>query len=613
MVAPGKRDFGTLRTEEIASEGLADLQAAGTERLRAEALAGVILRVFDDYYVRSRTIPALAKRAFETCDWPGAIALSQERIAIYSVSIGKAVGVLRLAIRENSAEGRFWAMVEEHFATLVAARYEADLALAYLGSIRRWVFDDRWEPIPYDFRKRRTTPAKHGFLRAFWPPEGRMTAGIVAAVLDAPGLDAPFRDRAGDAEAVARRINRELGLDASPGLDRVEVVAGGFYRNRGAYVVGCLEMQGQVAPLALALLNGPEGVYVDAVILRETTLRHVFSSTLANFHATVTEYHELVDYLHMLMPNRPRGLHYSPIGYHHVGKMAVMDQLRSDLDGAAAPLDHAPGPRGSVAIGFTAPGTGFVAKVIRDRPTENYKWERFDGIESVLAKYRQVHEINRSGSMLDNILYQNLALPRALFAEGLLGDLLAAASGTVALYRDQVFFRHLIVQHKMVPVPLYLERCTPAEAEIVTIRLGQCIRNNAATNVFNRDLDGRNYGVSSLRFVYLFDYDAILPLSEVKVRSNADREAGEEDVPDWFFEAGPVFLPEELEAHLRLPDKGLRRLFRAAHGELLTADYWLRMQRLLNEGRVPKIRTYPRSAQLERAEPEADMTLRAPG
>jgi isocitrate dehydrogenase kinase/phosphatase len=612
MVAQEKRDFGTLRTEDIAYEGLADLQAAGSDRTRADALARVILAIFDDYYVRSRAIPFLAKRAFETRDWPAAVELSRERIAIYSVSIAKAVPILKLAIRENDPRTGFWSMVEESFAALVSPRYEADLALAYLGSIRRWVYDDQWEPIPYDFRKRRASPARQEFLRSFWPPEGRMTPAIVREVIAAAGLDAPFRDLGADAEAVARRIDRELGLDHSPGLDRVEVVTGGFFRNRGAYVVGALEMQGQIAPLALALVNPPEGIHVDAVILREATLRHVFSSTLANFHVTVDAYHELVDYLHGLMPGRPRGLHYSTIGYNHVGKMAVMEQLRGDLESAGEVLDHAPGPRGSVAIGFTAPDTGYVAKVIRDAPTESYKWERFDGVESVLEKYRRVHELNRSGSMLDNILYQNLALPRDFLAPGLVDDLLEEAGRSVTLYRDQVFFRHLIVQHKMVPVPLYLERCTPEEAEIVAIRLGQCIRNNAATNVFNRDLDGRNYGVSNLRFVYLFDYDATLPLTEVKVRTNADREAGEEDIPDWFFEEGPIFLPEELEAHLRLPTRHLRRLFREAHGELFTAAYWERMQRLLAEGRVPRVRTYPRSTQLDRAERQDNLTLLAP-
>ncbi|MGF1446624.1 MAG: isocitrate dehydrogenase kinase/phosphatase AceK regulatory subunit [Pikeienuella sp.] len=609
MAVNGKRDFETLATERIAYAGLARLTAATTEKRRAECLAEVILEIFDDYYSRSSAVPRAAQRAFEERDWPAAVALSQERIAIYSLSIAKAAPILTLAIREQEGQAGFWAEVQAVYGALIGGRYEADLARAYLGSLRRAVYEDRWEPIPYETR--RSAVLAPDFL-ARHSADGCMTPELVDRLFAAPALQAPFRDRARDADAVAARINAELGLDAAPRLQAVEAVTAGFFRNRGAYIVGALVLDGRRSPLALALLHGSDGIYVDAVILRETTLRHVFSSTLANFHVTVESYHELVDYLHELMPHRPRGLHYSTVGYNHVGKAAVMAQLQGDLARAEEVLDHAPGPRGSVAIGFTAPGTGYVAKVIRDRPTANYKWERFDGVDSVLAKYRRVHELNRSGSMLDNILYQNLAVPRDLFAPALLEDLLTAASGSVTLWRREVFFRHLILQHKMVPVPLYLATCTREEAEMVVIRLGQCIRNNAATGVFNRDLDGRNYGVSDLRFVYLFDYDAILPLTEVKVRTNVDRLDGEEDVPDWFFEEGPVFLPEEMEAHLRLPDKGLRRLFRAAHGELLTAEYWLRMQRLIAEGRVAKVRTYPRSTQLDRAHQAENLTLLSP-
>src|SRR3712207_8803475 len=56
-------------------------------------------------------------------------------------------------------------------------------------------------------------------------------------------------------------------------------------------------------------------------------------------------------------------------------------------------LDTAPGFRGTVAIGFAMPSSRYVLKIIRDRPTEGYKWGTFPGVEWVLAKYRLVHEI----------------------------------------------------------------------------------------------------------------------------------------------------------------------------------------------------------------------------
>lgn len=604
-----KRDFGTLLTEQIAYAGLTELEAIQGEGDRAATMARLILDLFADYYTRSRRIPWLAKRAFEERDWRAAIDLSQERISIFSASIQQAVPILKLSIQEQDRIGGFWNLLEERYRDLIADRYEADLALAYLSSIRRWVYKNTWEPVSYGTGHASDPDDVSGFVRRVALPAG-VTAEAVAEILTFPDIQAPFQDMDRDAARVADRICREIG-HLNP--KAIEVVTAGFFRNRGAYIVGRILYDGPEGeahrPLALALLHPEQGVVVDAVVLRATTLLHIFSSSLANFHVTVTEYHELVTYLHLLMPNRPRGLHYSTVGYNHLGKLAVMTQLGAGLAETGEQFTHAPGPRGSVAMGFTTPGTDYVLKVIRDTPTDNYKWERFDGIDAVLAKYRRVHELNRSGSMLDNIIYTGVTLPEEMFDEAFLAELLDNASETVTRYRRSVAFQHLIVQRKMVPVPLFLETCTKEEAEMVTIRLGQCIRNNAATGVFNRDLDGRNYGVSALNFVYLFDYDAVLDLVDVKIRTNTDREAGEEDIPDWFFEEGVIFLPEELEAHLRLPDRDLRRLFREAHGALLTVDYWTRMQRLIAEGRVAKVRTYPRSAQLDRDEARDDLAL----
>ena len=594
-------DSMTLSTEAIASDGLAALQAAGAGQAKAEVFAGIVVDIFNDYYRLSRRIPWLAKAAFETCDWPRSIWLSQRRLAMFGDAIRQAAPLLSLVVREADRKGGFWNTVEERFRARVAGRYEQDLALAFLASLRRRVYHDVWLPIAYQQIADPVREGTPGFLQRIDPP-GQATPAIIADILALPDLKCAFRDLDGDSTLAAERINTELNLGPDARLTGIEMITAGFYRNRGAYIVGGLtvERNGEPEhqPLALALLNGPDGVYVDAVILRETTLRHVFSSTLANFHVTLTAYHELVDYLFRLMPARPRGLHYSTVGYNHVGKLAVIDQVTEGLDRHDQRLDHAPGPRGSVSFGMTSPDTSYVLKVVRDTPTDNYKWDRWDGVDAVLAKYRRVHEINRSGSMLDNIIWTNVSLPAAMFEDALLEELMEASSSTVSRWRDEVVFRHLIAQRKVTPLPIYLETASPQAAEMAVIRLGQCIRNNASANTFNRDLDGRNYGISTLGFCYLFDYDAVEPLTEIKVRTNAGREDGEEDIPDWFFEDGPIFLPEELEAHLRLPDRGLRRLFREAHGELLTLEYWERMQRRLAEGAVPRVRTYPRSTQL---------------
>jgi isocitrate dehydrogenase kinase/phosphatase len=202
--------------------------------------------------------------------------------------------------------------------------------------------------------------------------------------------------------------------------------------------------------------------------------------------------------------------------------------------------------------------------------------------------------------MLDNIIYYNLKLDEAWFDPALLEELLREASKSVSLQGDAVVFKYLLVQRRMTPLPVFLETASPTDAEIALVNLGYCIKNNAAANIFNKDLDARNYGVSRMLKVFLYDYDALEPFTDVKIRTNQDVVYGEEDAPDWYFEDGVVFLPEEIEAGLIIPNRSLVELFREVHGDLLTTEYWERIQNDLRAGRVPSLRVYPESRKLVR-------------
>ena len=275
------------------------------------------------------------------------------------------------------------------------------------------------------------------------------------------------------------------------------MIDAGFYRNRGAYIVGRIVLSGSVTvPFVIALLNDDQGIYVDAVLTTEADTHNIFSSTVGNFHVTSPYYHELSAFLNSFMPNRPLGLHYSTIGFNHVGKVAVIDELKDELAAHNEAFEVAVGFPGTVAIGFSAPSSAYTLKVIRDKPTALYKWGEYAGLESVLDKYRRIHEINRTGSMLDNIIYYNLRLDRGWFDAPLLDELLNEAGGSVSAIGDFLVFKHLIVQPKMIPLPVFLEGASQGDAETAVVSLGHCIKNNAAANIYNKDLDGRNYGVS---------------------------------------------------------------------------------------------------------------------
>ncbi len=595
------------KTVGVARDFVVGLDPGLSRRKRAERIARAILTLFDNYYIRSRKIPFAYKRLFETRQWPDTFKLSLERLSIYSRYLNALLELLNETWPADIPDQQgFWVEVEAAFLDFIHRRYEADLAFAFLRSTRRLLRHGEWAPVAYFAGRDADGPdyeIGHDVTRTF-PVSGKVSAGAMKHVLRVPGFEAPFRDIQGDAQLLAERINAELERLGAV-VDNpcaLQVINAGFYRNRGCYVAGRIWYElpdtaenagaANYLPIVIALLNEKDGIFADALITRSDEIHRIFSSALANLHVTEHAYHQLARFLHELMPKRPLGLHYSTIGFNHVGKVAVMRELIAEHGRTSEPLDFAQGARGTVAIGFSMPSSRYVLKVIRDEPAEGYKWDTFAGPEGVLENYGLVHDMDRAGSMLDNVMYENVRLERSWFTHELLQEFANSAPGSVKILHRYVLFKHLIVQMKLTPLPVYLEQSSLEDGQRAIEELGLCIRNNAAANIFNKDLDARNYGVSRIGKIYLFDYDAVEPLAGVKVRTNVGRFDGEEDIPDWFFETGTIFLPEEMLVGLRIEDPELRRHFREINAELMTLEYWEGMQRAHAKGLVPKVRSY---------------------
>ena len=568
----------------------AHLMAAERDDARIAATARLILAIFDDFYAQLCEYPFKAQRAFETLDTHASIQISHERLGLYSRYISEHGPRILQAFAALANNADLWDTLDRLFVAMIVDRYEADIAFSFAHSLRRNMDHGLWRPVAYSFpppSKRRANSMASGYRRL--PVNGHIDVDLILTALQLPRIATPFKDLQGDAGRILDRLNHFVVPTA---LDLVEA---GFFRDRGAFVVGRWVMpDGGFVPFVVALLNSPPGVYVDAVLQQVSDIHDLFSSALANFHVTTPLYYQTCVFLFSIMPRRPLGHHYSTIGYNHVGKVAILNEIVA----SGQRLSRSPGAPGTVALGFTFADCSYHLKVIRDRPTASYKWGAFPGVAAVIEKYRAVHEINRAGSMLDNVMYFNVRLDRQLFEPQLLAELVAEAPGSVRVVDDGVFIRSLIVQLKIVPLPVYLQTADEDATRAVIQSLGHCIRNNAATNIFNKDLDSRNYGVGRYGRVFLFDYDAVERLTEVKIRTNADREPGEETVPDWYFEDGVIFLPEEMEYGMQLQSELARRCFRRQNADLLSVDYWEGVQQKLQRGEVPELRMYPRAAKL---------------
>jgi isocitrate dehydrogenase kinase/phosphatase len=589
-----------IETEIIVEQGYSRLAACLDDTSRVAAAARLILAIYDDFYRQLCDYPHLAQRAFETMDPHASIRISQERLGLYSRYIAEHGPRILAAFPALATGLAIWDGLDRLFMAMIVDRYDADIAFSFAHSIRRNIGHGLWTPVAYSF----PPPSK---LRAYsmasvhrrLQVRDRIDTELLCTAMQTANFSVAFRDLQGDAEKILERVEQLLygAPDALPAV-ALDVVDAGFFRDRSAFIVGrWLLTDDSIVPFVVALLNSPQGIYADAVLHRMSDIHDLFSSALANFHVTTRLYYQTCVFLFSLMPRRPFGHQYSTIGFNHVGKVAILNEIDAQVR-CGHRLQRSPGVPGTVALGFTFDACAYHLKVIRDQPTNSYKWGAYPGVAAVCDKYRVVHEINRAGSMLDNVMYFNLRLGRDMFDPKLLDEICRQAAGSVQVDQDGVYIRVLIVQLKIVPLPVFLETADAAATRAVMISLGHCIRNNAATNIFNKDLDSRNYGVGRYGRVFLFDYDAVEKLTDVKIRTNTDREPGEESVPDWFFEDGVIFLPEELEHGMQLKGSFARRCFREENSDLLGVQYWRDVQQKLQRGEVPALRMYPDSTKL---------------
>ena len=118
---------------------------------KIELLAQWTLCEFDLFYSRFQEITESTKTAFETRDYQASLIISKKRLSLYSDSMYKLGENLSDAFTPISRDQGLWEVIEEKYRQLVRNRYEGDLALAYIHSVRRALLLGEWSPVDYSF------------------------------------------------------------------------------------------------------------------------------------------------------------------------------------------------------------------------------------------------------------------------------------------------------------------------------------------------------------------------------------------------------------------------------------------------------------------------------
>jgi isocitrate dehydrogenase kinase/phosphatase len=586
----------------------------------ADRGAAAVRDEFVAYHDRFREITRLARRRFEERDWHGSQRDATERLDLYRAHVDRMVAALPGVLGEAADHPATWAALKQAFAALVAGREDEELAETFFNSVTRRVFatvgveprieftaggGGKWEggsgatsPLPTSHFP---LPIIHTF------DASRIDAGLIRRILALHEWRAPWRDLDRTCQRAAAVLREDLALDGERATGAaIEMLAAPFFRSKGAYLVGRVRLGGAVTPLVLALLNGAEGLTVDAVLTTADEASIVFGFSWSYFRVDAPRPRALVDFLASIMPLKRVDELYTAIGYNKHGKTELYRAVVRHMRDAGARFELAEGDEGLVMAVFALPSLNIVFKIIKDVFGQPKTTTR----RAVMEKYRLVFLRDRAGRLADAQEFEHLEFPARCFPPRLLAHLLATCAGSVRVEgggaggdggapAGQVILGHCYTERRVTPLNVHMrravERGDERAARDAILDYGQAIKDLAGANIFTGDMLLKNCGVSRHGRVIFYDYDELALLTECRFRRIPRASTIEEEMAaePWFHVGEHDVFPEEFRAFL-IPPGPLRALFLGRHGDLLDIAFWQEMQRRLEAGELPDVFPYGR-------------------
>ncbi len=570
-----------------------------TDSRLANMAAQAIRDAFDNYQTGFKFHTRRAKLLFETRDWLGGQENARARLDLYRQVIDDVERNIRKILGDRVQVTAVWAGAKAVFSGLIISRDDWEQAETFFNSVTRRIFttvgvDEQIEFVATDFDTP-PTPSKLPVYRTF--SRATSTKDLFVEILTAYAFDTPYENLDRDAGLIAHAVEaclREIG--ALRFVSRVETVRSVFFRGKGAYLVGRMFSASHLIPLSLALLNTPQGVVVDAVLLDEINLSLLFSFTRSYFQVEVERPYDLVRFLKSIIPRKRDAELYISIGYNKHGKTELYRDLLQHLAASNDQFEIARGEKGMVMTVFTMPAFDVVFKLIKDR----FAYPKKNTRQDVMDKYRLVFRHDRAGRLVDAQEFEFLEFECSRFTADLLTELNSVAANTVHIKDDQVVIRHCYVERAIIPLNIYLSEASEEAAISAAIDYGNAIKDMAVSNIFPGDMLLKNFGVTRHGRVIFYDYDELCLLETCNFRKVPQSAYYDDELASepWYTVNDNDYFPEEFEHFMGLSG-AIRQAFYDHHADLFDVTYWHSVQAQLKAGEVIDIFPYDRSRRLK--------------
>jgi isocitrate dehydrogenase kinase/phosphatase len=568
---------------------------------RAPAMAQALIEGFNRHYRLFRETSAEARQRFERADWHGQQRAQAQRIEYYDLRVNEAVARLRQEFRVDELSHDTWQQAKLHYIGLLTDHHQPELAETFFNSVTAKLLHRSYYRNDFIFVRPAVSteyieddaPGALPTYRAYYPARDTLHATWERIVHNFQ-LDVEFENLGRDVEHVVQAMLSELGGFRPRANFQIQVLSSLFYRNKGAYLVGKIINGFVETPLALPILHGAGGkLVIDAALFGEDDLLMIFSYARAYFMVDMEIPAAYVQFLHGLMPRKPRAELYNSLGLQKHGKNLFYRDFLAHLRHSGDRFRIAPGIKGMVMLVFDLPSFPYVFKVIKDF----YPAQKDTTREKIKGKYLLVKQHDRVGRMADTLEYSNVAFPRRRFEDELVRELEHFCGSLVEhdarSGQEMLVIKHLYIERRMIPLNIVLQEAEPEQMAQAVVEYGNAIKDLVAANIFPGDMLWKNFGVTRHGKVVFYDYDEIEYVTDCNFRRVPEPRNEEEEMSgEVWYTVGPRDVFPETFATFLLGNDAVREVFMAHHADLLDAAFWQKHKEHIQAGHVHDVFPY---------------------
>ncbi len=590
------------KTYEVAKELFPDLieVEALKRELQKQRMALTVYQAFKQYIREWDRITSLAKKRVQEQADDRSIQDTELKLNLYGISIDETEATLQGIVGQNYLKDlSFWEDAQNICSGFSDDKNERPLLIIFFRSVQRQNFSGFGVPIEYEDELIQLTSTGSSaevttsFNSLYGDAVSQIDAELIKRILLNFKWDIPYEHLDHYANLAALRLQDQLRskfkLGNSP-IQSIEILNDVFYRNLGAYILGRINIGGQIIPIAFALVNEDERIKamkLDFVMVGPDEVGLLFSTTRAHFHVNREHYRDIVRFLSESMPKRRLEEFYSAIGFIHPAKVLLRQSLRNHIQSTGEKFEPTPGRHGHTVMCFTLESFPYVFKLPLDEPRKSTNREQ------VLAINGKINLIDRVGELLDPLFLFNLEFDLSDFKDPeYIQQLAKNCSRSVAVdrNRNKVLFKILIAQEKVIPLHLFLIK--PEVSLELKRRAMQSLYENVMNlfkaSMINLDYFPFNFGVkliSGLNYLKVLSFD----FDELHVMNPKD-----EEIDLARFAKVPIYWLETwLEAEMPDFTPEVERTVTDIYRILFVGEKWSKIREDLKKGKASSFYPYP--------------------